>query len=226
VAQELEELSSQLPSRALPTEVAKEVLDVRDRDRASALMARIYDAENGQVDAFLNCAGGCHHFGPLDTLSSDDIDEIVDVNFKAPVYWMRELLPRMRTNRIASADQKRGQLVMLSSRSGERALPNLNVYAAAKGGIERLVDAVRTEYAGHRIGFTLINPGSIDTGFAEHWPSDHRDAHKADGMSVDEAAGPILQALTSQFVLNKISYESAQQWIGEPGVMAVRIKSA
>ena len=60
VAQELEELSSQLPSRALPTEVAKEVLDVRDRDRASALMARIYDAENGQVDAFLNCAGGCH----------------------------------------------------------------------------------------------------------------------------------------------------------------------
>lgn len=201
------------------TQLEGHAIDVRDGKNISVLMKRLYEEEDGQVDAFVNCAGGSHVFGLLETMTVRDIDEIVDVNAKAPMYWLRELLPRMKGNRLADGDLKRGHVVMLSSRSGERALPNLSVYAAAKGCVEKLVEAARTEYASFRIAFTLVNPGSINTAFTDQWPVALRDAHNGESMPVEEAIAPIAQALNSQFALNKISYESLQQWMGEPGVI-------
>jgi len=193
--------------------------DVRDEARTVALLQRIYGEEHDQIDAFVNCAGGTHTFGLLENMSVHDIDEIVDVNAKSPMYWLKELLPRMKCNRLQQDDMKRGHVIMLSSRSGERALPNLSVYAAAKGCVEKLVEAVRAEYAAFRIAFTLVNPGSVNTAFTERWPAALRDAHNGESMSVEQAIEPVVEALGSQFAVNKISYESMQQWLGEPGVL-------
>lgn len=197
-------------------------IDVRDAAAASSLIRFIYEEEADQVDAFINCAGGSHTFGLLETMTNEDVDQILDVNAKAPIYWLKELLPRMRFNEMKPGDLKRGHVLMLSSRSGERALPNLSVYAAAKGCIEKLVEAVRSEYASNRIAFTLVNPGSVNTAFTEQWPGQIREAHNSESMTVQEATAPIIHALNSQFVLNKLSYESLDQWMGEPGVLAAR----
>lgn len=205
----------------IPTQVEPCRIDVRDKLSIRALVRSIYD-EGDQVDAFINCAGGSHRFGLLESMSADDIDEIIDVNGKAPIYWLRELLVRMKHNRMADGSMKRGHIVMLSSRSGERALPNLSVYAAAKACVEKLLEAVRAEYAYYRIGFTLVNPGSINTPFTQYWPAGPRDMHNAESMTVVQAVGPIAHALSSQFVYNKVSYESLEQWMGEPGVLGVR----
>lgn len=197
-------------------------IDVRDSLSIHSLVREIYDDEGDQIDAFVNCAGGSHRFALLEYMSTDDIDEIVDVNGKAPVYWLRELLPRMKQNALMEGRIKRGHVVMLSSRSGERALPNLSVYAAAKACVEKLLEAVRAEYACYRIAFTLINPGSIDTAFTDRWPPELREMHNAESMTVAQAIGPIVQTLDSEFVYNRISYESLEQWVGEPGVLTVR----
>jgi len=201
------------------TRVQARAFDIRDRQALALLLDQIYRDEKDQVDAFVNCAGGTHVFGLLESMTSHDIDEIVDVNAKAPMYWLKELLPRMKYNRIKDGDLKRAHVLMLSSRSGERALPNLSVYAAAKGCVEKLVEAVRAEYASFRIAFTLVNPGSVNTSFTDNWPVGLRDAHNVESMSVAQATGPIIEALDSQFALNKISYQSVQQWLGEPGVL-------
>jgi uncharacterized protein len=195
-------------------------LDVRDSEATESLVQQIYEDHKSQVDAFINCAGGSHIYGRLETLAKRDIEEIMDVNGKAPIFWLRYLLPRMKHNRMGEAGLKRAHVIMLSSRSGERALPNLAVYAAAKGSVEKLVEAVRTEYASYRIAFTLVNPGSISTAFADLWPQSLRTAHNAESMTVEEAVRPIIQALDSHFALNKLSYESLEQWTGEPGVSA------
>jgi NADP-dependent 3-hydroxy acid dehydrogenase YdfG len=221
VVAELEQIRNALPNLkgVVKTRIQGHAFDVRDRGGLTALLNQIYQDENDQIDAFVNSAGGSHVFGLLESMSTHDIDEIVDVNAKAPMYWLRELLPRMRCNRIKDGDLKRGHVLMLSSRSGERALPNLSVYAAAKGCVEKLVEAVRAEYASFRIAFTLVNPGSVQTSFTDCWPVALRDAHNVESMSVGQAISPIIEALNSQFSLNKISYESVQQWLGEPGVL-------
>jgi short-subunit dehydrogenase len=207
----------------IDTRIDCRCIDVRDKASIRSLVGEIYEGQNDQVDAFINCAGGSHRYALLECMSIEDIDEIVEVNGKAPIYWLRELLIRMKHNAIRSGQLKRGHILMLSSRSGERALPNLSVYAAAKACVEKLLEAVRAEYACYRIAFTLINPGSINTAFTQRWPAQLRDAHNAESMTVTEAIAPITFALGSQFVYNKISYESLEQWLGEPGVLSSRI---
>jgi short-subunit dehydrogenase len=170
-----------------------------------------------QIDLFINCAGGSHIYAPFEQMSDEDIAQIFDTNARAPLFLLHELLPRMKTNTFTG--EKRAHVILLSSRSAERSLPNLSVYSAAKGAIERLCESLRLEYAQYRIAFTLVNPGSINTGFTNGWSQETRDAHNAEAMSVEEAVKPILAAIDSEYATNKISYESIRQWMGEPGVV-------
>jgi len=221
----LDELVKELNSvqKALPTisqtKLNRVSLDVCDTDGIASLIESIYEKNNEQIDAFVNCAGGSHIYGLLEDMKLKDIDRIFDTNAKAPIYWLRDLLPRMKNNLIDKSEHKRAHVIMLSSRSGERALPKLSVYAAAKGSIEKLVEAIRTEYASYRIAFTLINPGSINTPFTADWSQVMQIAHNDESMNVDESLAPILLALNAPFAVNKISYQSLKQWQGEPGVL-------
>lgn len=202
----------------LNTQVGLYAMDVRDIEAARALIERLYDAP-GQVDAFLNCAGGSRACALLEHMCGDDIDEIFDVNGKAPIFWLRELLPRMKSNRASDNGNKLAHVVMLSSRSGERGLPQLSVYAAAKASIERLIEAVRAEYASARVAFTVVCPGAIDTRFTRHWSAERQMSYRAMSMPLADAVQPIVDALNAQFAVNRISYESVEQWLGEPGVL-------
>lgn len=221
---ELKEIARQRPSARdwVDTKLDSRPIDVRDKASIRSLIREVYEDQGDQIDAFINCAGGSHRFALLESMSTDDIDEIIDVNGKAPIYWLKELLVYMKHNAITNGHMKRGHIVMLSSRSGERALPNLSVYAAAKACVEKLLEAVRAEYAYYRIAFTLVNPGSINTAFTDNWPAQLREQHNAESMTVTQAIAPIVHALGSQFVYNRISYESLEQWMGEPGVLSVR----
>jgi short-subunit dehydrogenase len=107
----------------------------------------------------------------------------------------------------------------MSYRSAERALPRLSVYAAAKATVEKFIEAMQREYARHKLVFTLVAPGSINTSFTANWPQKDRDDHNAESMFVTEAIKPILQALNAQYATNRISFESTKQWQGELGVV-------
>lgn len=197
-------------------------IDVRHVDKTAALIGKIYGKDRDQVDVFVNCAGGSHVYGTFESMSRADIESIFDVNAKAPIFWLRELLPRMKKNIIKSGDSKRAHVIMLSSRSGERTLPKLSVYTAAKGAVEKLIEAMQKEYAQHRIAFTLINPGSINTAFTARWSRATRNAHNEESMTVAQAVEPIMQVLQVQYATNKVSYESMEQWLNEPGVLRHR----
>ena len=222
----LDELARQLRTRAtngnIQTEVATASLDICDREGAACLLRKIYEQEKDPVEIFINCAGGTHVYDTFESMSPEDIERIFDTNAKAPIFWLRELLPRMKRDSLEPGNPKRGHVLMLSSRSGERTLPNLSVYTAAKGAVEKLVEALQKEYAQYRIVFTLVNPGSINTAFTANWSEKTRAAHNEESMTVEEAVLPVLHALNASFAINRISYESLQQWLNEPGVLIDR----
>lgn len=201
------------------TEICVHAMDVRDVKKAEAWVQRLYKAQGDQVDIFVNCAGGSHIYGKIEEMDISDIETIFDVNAKAPVMWMRVLLPYMKRNKIKPDDRKRGHVLMLSSRSGERTLPRLSVYTAAKGAVEKLVEAMQKEFVQHKIIFTLINPGSVNTAFTSRWDAVTRVAHNDESITAGEAADPIIYAINSRFAVNRISYESLEQWLNEPGVL-------
>jgi len=194
-------------------------IDIRNYKETEKLVHGIYYDQQDQIEIFINCAGGSHFFGKLEQMDFDDIESIFDVNAKAPVFWMRILLPHMKANKVKRKSRKRGQVVMLSSRSGERTLPKLSVYTAAKGSVEKLVEAMQKEYAQHKLVFTLINPGSVNTAFTSRWNVKSRRAHNKESLTSFEAVDPIIHSINCDFAINKVSYESTSQWLNEPGVL-------
>jgi 3-dehydrosphinganine reductase len=201
------------------TEIGTCAMDVRNIEAAQAWIGDVYARGNDQIDIFVSSAGGSHVYGTLEEMTMADINAIFDVNAKAPIMWMRALMPYMKHNKLGRGETKRGHVLMLSSRSGERTLPKLSVYTAAKGAVEKLVEAMQKEYVRYRVVFTLINPGSVNTDFTAHWDKATRKAHNEESMSVQEAADSILHAIHSHVAINKISYESVSQWMHEPGVL-------
>lgn len=208
--------------QGIQTEINTCAMDVRNIEAAQAWIGDVYSKGKDQIDIFVSSAGGSHVYGTLEEMTMADINAIFDVNAKAPILWMRALLPYMKRNKIDRRETKRGHVLMLSSRSGERTLPKLSVYTAAKGAVEKLVEAMQKEYVQYRVVFTLINPGSVNTDFTVHWDKTTRKAHNDESMSVQEAAEPILHAIYAHVAINKISYESVNQWLHEPGVLLGR----
>ncbi|MBF0315045.1 MAG: SDR family oxidoreductase [Oligoflexia bacterium] len=221
-----DELYAELNSRRkqgeknlLETKIESHSFDIRNFAKMQETVRNIYERDKDQIDLFINSAGGSHLYTTFENMNYQDIENIFDVNARAPIFWLRELLPYMKKNELAGIDKKRAHIIFLSSRSGERTLPKLSVYTMAKGTIEKMSEALQKEYAAHRIVFTLVNPGSINTDFTMHWSSDIQNAHNEESLTVEESVGPILSAISSQFATNKISYESVEQWFNEPGVI-------
>lgn len=173
---------------------------------------------NKQIDALVYCVGGSPCFEILENMHLEEIQEIININLMAPIFWLNSLLPIFK--KIKTKNNKRAHVIILSSRSGERGSPMLSVYSAAKGGMELFVDAVRKEYARHDIVFSLINPGGIKAPyFSEKWSKERKAIYNKQSMDSIDAVQPIISCLQWDFATNKISYESVKQWHHEQGIL-------
>lgn len=211
----LDELRRRIRNSPTVTSVF-ESADIRDVPR----MQKIIDlfSKKGSIDAFVHCAGGTNFYGEFQNCDYDTIDEVIDINIKGTLYWLRCLLPIMIQNDASRI--KRGHVVLLSSRSAERSLPNLCPYTVSKGAVDKIADALQKEYARHHIAFTLLNPGSVKTSFTSQWANrDAADAHNEESMEAKDVADFIIYSLNCEHVINRISMESVAQWAGEPGTL-------
>lgn len=193
-------------------------LDVCSIEGIKEVCDGIYNSKE-QVDVFINCAGGSHVNCILERMEHNDIDIIMDTNAKAPIHWLNELLPKMKNNKKTHDCQKLGHIMLLSSRSSERVLPELTVYAAAKAAIDNFVDGMRLEYSYSNLVFTTVNPGSVDTPFVKNWTKEKQEEHKKSSLNVDNVVFILKTFLNMDIGINKFSFESIQQLKTEPGVM-------
>ncbi len=195
------------------------VMDAMDVPRAKSLIEDLYK-EIDQVDIFIYCAGGSQVFEKLENISPQEIQRIVDINTTACILWLNLLLPYMVENISKCDEKKKAHIILLSSRSGERASPMLSVYSASKGAIELFADALRKEYGKENIVFTLISAGGIKYPyFSENWSLERKNLYNKQSLDVEIAVEPIISALEWDFATNKISYESIDQWHYEQGIL-------
>jgi NAD(P)-dependent dehydrogenase (short-subunit alcohol dehydrogenase family) len=123
-----------------------------------ACVEAVTDAE-GAVGALVNNAGYSQS-GALETVPMESLRRQFETNVFGLVRMCQLVLPGMR-------DARRGRIVNLSSIGGRMTFPGGGAYHATKHAVEAISDALRFEVAGFGVQVVVIEPGLINTGFAD-----------------------------------------------------------
>ncbi|REJ85423.1 MAG: SDR family NAD(P)-dependent oxidoreductase [Acidobacteria bacterium] len=132
--------------------------DVSKPEADRALIERVA-ADLGGLDVLVNNAGIARQ-GPFGEITDEDVDALVDIDLKGPVFTVRAALPRL----IESGAAGRSPAILnVGSNVTRMALKGYAVYSAAKAGLDMLTRCLALELAEHRIRVNAVLPGVIAT---------------------------------------------------------------
>jgi len=133
-------------------------LDVTDWNAvAGALFGR-------HIDVLVNNAG-CGPIKPLLDLQPEEWHRMVDLNFSALYHVARAVLPGM-------IERHRGQIVNIGSIAGRSVFIGGSGYAATKHAVQAFSESLMLEVRDHGVKVSVVNPGSVSTGFSPHASSE------------------------------------------------------
>lgn len=133
-------------------------LDVTDPASVRAAVELVL-ARAGRIDALVNNAGYAQ-YGAVEEVTPEEWRAVFDVNFFGLLDVTRAVLPSMRAAR-------RGTIVLISSLGGRVSVPFASPYCASKHAVEAVADALRVETAPFGVRVATVEPGPIDTRFAD-----------------------------------------------------------
>ena len=132
-------------------------LDVTSQSEIGRAIGQIVEKE-GALDIVVNNAG-IQRAGAFETLSDEDVRDVMETNFFGVLNVTRSVLPHMR-------NRGRGQILMVSSLSGWAGLAGDSIYAASKFALEGFTESLRHEVARWGIRLALIEPAGFKTDLA------------------------------------------------------------
>ncbi|WP_263622915.1 SDR family NAD(P)-dependent oxidoreductase [Guptibacillus algicola] len=127
--------------------------DVSDPESIQALMNTI-DQNFGKLDVLINNAG-VTAFTPMDELSVNEWDHIINTNLRSVFLCSQAAAKIMRKN-------ERGSIINIASTRASMSEPGSEAYAASKGGIVALTHALAISLAEDHITVNSISPGWIE----------------------------------------------------------------
>lgn len=108
------------------------------------------------LDGIVLCAGFTI-VKPFKFVSPQDIEAIMDVNYKAPVILSQKLLKKKKINKSAS-------IVFISSVSGVFvSAPAAALYSGSKGAVNGVAKAMALDLSPRGIRVNCVNPGMVNT---------------------------------------------------------------
>ena len=134
-------------------------LDVRSTDDWQALIRHTMQSF-GRIDCLFNIAGG-GRLGFLLDQPIENIDLVIDLNLKGPIYGMRLAGQVMAT-------QRAGHIVNVASLAGLSATPGNALYSAAKAGLRSASLAAAVELRKFGVYVTVVAPDVVNTPAVRH----------------------------------------------------------
>ncbi|WP_312242093.1 SDR family oxidoreductase [Pantoea sp.] len=136
------------------------LLDLDDAQSVDRAADRVLALTDHRLHALFN-NGGFGLYGPLSTLSRQQLERQFATNFFGAHQLTMRLLPALQ----ASGD---GRIVNTSSVLGLISTPGRGAYAASKYALEAWSDALRLELRASGVRVSLIEPGPIRTRFTDN----------------------------------------------------------
>ena len=133
-------------------------MNVDDNDSVDKAITKIVN-EYGRLDILVNNAG-YGLFGAMEDFTMDEIRKKFETNVFGIMRVIQNVLPTMR-------QQKSGIIINVSSMSGLAGIPSQSVYSATKFAVEGMSEALSYELEPFGIKMVLIEPGVINTEFAQ-----------------------------------------------------------
>mgnify|MGYP001819442382 FL=1 len=116
------------------------------------MVARVKE-QYGEIDAlFINA--GVASCAPVEHVSEEQFDNIMDVNFKGAFFTLQKFLPILKDG---------ASVINLSSINAYTGMPNTAVYAASKAALNALTRTAASELAPRHIRVNSVNPGPVNT---------------------------------------------------------------
>ncbi len=138
------------------------IADVSDETQVREMVQRVYDSWQ-RLDVLVNNAGVAL-VGPVERANPDDWRRMVQINLLGLMYATHAVIPIMKEQ------GEGGAIVNVSSVAGRTARAGFAAYNATKWGVNGFSEALRQEVNQYNIRVTIIEPGFVETRFAEHIP--------------------------------------------------------
>jgi NAD(P)-dependent dehydrogenase (short-subunit alcohol dehydrogenase family) len=126
------------------------IADIRD-------LAAAVEKELGTFDV-LYVNAGVSRFGPFESTSEADYDDLFAVNAKGPYFTVQQLAPLMNDG---------GAVVVTTSVVNAMGYPMVSAYSATKAALRSMVRSMARELLPRGIRVNAVSPGPTDTGILE-----------------------------------------------------------
>jgi len=128
--------------------------DVQNDEQVKSMIDSIVSKWGG-IDILINNAGGSQSTkGTFDTLPSNDLSQLLNLNVVA-------------VHRVSSAAvqhmKEGGRIINISSRAGKIGIPSMSLYVASKFALEGLTAAMAEELKERNIQVNTLSPGMVNT---------------------------------------------------------------
>ncbi len=152
-------------------EVAEAINAKYGDGRAVALSANISSKEHlrrlvdetmrafGQIDILVCNAASNPHYGPMATISDEQLRKILDNNIVSNHWLITMVAPQMTA-------RKDGSIIIVSSIGGLRGSPVIGTYCISKASDFQIARNLAVELGPHTVRINCIAPGLIRTDFA------------------------------------------------------------
>jgi len=141
---------------AAKREIGGDVLAVRSDASSLTEIDKLFAGvkeEFGHIDVlFINAGVG--KFSPVEAVTEELFDLVMDVNFKGAYFTIQKALPLLSDN---------ASIILNSSINAHIGMPNSSVYAASKAALLTLARTLSAELVGRGIRVNAISPGPITT---------------------------------------------------------------
>ncbi len=160
--------------------------DVAQESQIIALVDTVAN-RYGKIDILINNAG-VTLFKPIFDATLADWDKIINIDLRGVFLCSKYTAQHMVKHGIA------GAIVNISSNHAHRTLPDTEIYAAAKGGVNAMTRSMAISLGKYGIRVNAVCPGFTDTHHYQRWLAEKENPEKvADDIKKMHATGEICE---------------------------------
>ncbi len=156
--------------------------DVRNLDSQKNAVNTVINTW-GRLDYFIANAG-VGHFSPIQTLTSEQWHEMIDINLTGVFNSIKASLEALKTTK--------GYFISIASLAGTNFFASASGYNASKFGLVGFTQAIMLDLRNEGIKVSTIMPGSVATYFNNHEPSE-KDAWKIQPEDIGQIVSDLIK---------------------------------